>query len=637
MAKLILIIIVIGLLVFLAYKGVFNLGDKLFQPENTFVLTSDTTIKGNYLVEKNKKVVLKNGVKLTVEGRTEVNGILSCEDGPVNLESKGDLVVGGTLLCNRKEDQVKKDSAEAGINLIIGDSAEFTKDSILVSNAHLQIVEREDLLLKTPADFKKAFNEVAVDAGEGIRIGPLLAQALNRSGSGQAPPKAYDDSLSVVLAESTDSGAVKKDKRVNLRGKVKIGVSMGSPDQSLPGWIDLKNVPKELDYILFWAAIPNGVLNMEDMYIFTPDGHDGQDITGGCNIDIPKTEDPEDSFKRNAMRMRAKARQIRIRNVYLFLGDGGRGGNATTDKKCDPGIARAGMGGNGANFKFTADEGIEILGGFYIEPGKGGDGGKAIAYGDNGETGCPGKDGKKAFAYGGTGAANPRALKAQGNVKGLDNIYIGSLIGGNGGDAEVYPGTGGKGNECDCLGGQGGEGVAVGGKGGSVSLTYPQGVKRTNNAKDEKGQDGKAVKGVGEKGEDGSKCPGKAAATPKPKTDQVGSGSDYADGFFEFLDSATGQPSIAFSTTQKPHIIVAADSGRDVRNWLPIRIEIKKDGNSFWSGKIDGDPQVVCRGPSGCSTDGPSGIGDNWKKIEIVAYDKNGKLVATFTETYNPR
>lgn len=130
--------------------------------------------------------------------------------------------------------------------------------------------------------------------------------------------------------------------------------------------------------------------------------------------------------------------------------------------------------------------------------------------------------------------------------------------------------------------------------------------------------------------------------TPTPKETQNSrskndvASNDYSDGYFEFLDVAIGQPSIAFSTAQKPHIIVAADPGKDVRTWLPLKIEIRKDGSNFWSGKIDGDPKQVCRGSSGCSTNGPSGIGIDWKKIEIIAYDKNGKVVATFFETYNP-
>jgi len=112
----------------------------------------------------------------------------------------------------------------------------------------------------------------------------------------------------------------------------------------------------------------------------------------------------------------------------------------------------------------------------------------------------------------------------------------------------------------------------------------------------------------------------------------------YTDGYFEFLDTATGQPSIALSTAVKPHIIVATDpGGPDVRTWLPIKLELKKDGNVIWTGKIDGNPSVICRGITGCSTNGPSGIGDNWKRIEITAFDKNGKVVATFSETYDRR
>ena len=64
---------------------------------------------------------------------------------------------------------------------------------------------------------------------------------------------------------------------------------------------------------------------------------------------------------------------------------------------------------------------------------------------------------------------------------------------------------------------------------------------------------------------------------------------------------------------------------------------LKKDGNVIWTGRIVGDPSVVCRDMTGCSTNGPLGIGDNWKRIEITAFNKNGKVVATFSETYDRR
>ena len=158
---------------------------------------------------------------------------------------------------------------------------------------------------------------------------------------------------------------------------------------------------------------------------------------------------------------------------------------------------------------------------------------------------------------------------------------------------------------------------------------------------DEVGKEGKGLSREGLPGKDGPKCTEentpKTISTPNPKTDKVSSTNDYSQGYFEFLDIATGQPGVAFSTAQKPHIIVAADEGKvDVRNWLPIRIEIKKDGQVFWTGKIEGNTAQICRGATGCSTNGPSGIGTEWKRIDITAFDKNGEVVATFFEIYNP-
>ncbi len=586
-------------------------------------ISSDTTIKGDYVVNKNKTVVVKNGAKLTVEGDTKIEGILKCEGGPIYLTTKKNLTVDGTVFCNLSENEVKQDIL-TGINFIVEDGAEFSKNSFIVSNAHIQIVENPDFLLKTPEDFKKAFNEVAMDSGEGIRIGPLFAQAPSRTSDFNVSSLALN--TNAILGQASDSGKAKKDKKVNLRGKIKIGISVGRPDQPFPTWMDLEKVPKILDYILLWAKMPNGVLNIEDAYLFTPDGHDGEDIIGGCDINVPQTESAEDQFKRNAMRMRGHAKVIRVKNFHLFLGDGGKGGDAVTDKNCNPGIAVAGMGGNPSNFKWTADEAIEILGGFYIYPGRGGNGGKAIAYGDSGIDGCDDRDamnGKNAYATGGAGAANPRVLSAKGGVAGLENIYIGSMYGGNGGDAEVNPGKGGDANKCDCPGGKGGGGFATAGRGGQVSLKIPPGVQRIPGSVDEKGKDGQGGSATGLPGQDGPKCPG-TTSTPKDKT------TPSKTGFFEFIDLSTGQK-VDYISGIKPHIIVATNGDPDVRNLLPIRLELKVNGDSVWNGKIEGDPSVVCRGATGCSIDGPN-VTTDFNSIILTAYDKNGQAVATFKE-----
>ena len=620
------IVLVIVFLSFLAYRQIFS----------AQVITTDTTLT-NFHLSKHKTVTVKNGATVVLEGPATIDGIIRCENGELSIDATDELIVTGTIVCNREETDITTDGPLNGIVLIIRGRAVFTKESYLVSNAHVQIVESPDLLLTTPEEFKNVFFETAADTGEGFRIGTLF---------GQTPPQAYHVNIKPLMAINNaypsetsnilgDQDMV-KDKGISFKGK--IGMSVGHPDEPFPGWIDLKKVPKYLDYILIWAAMPNGVLDIEDAYMFTPDGHDGHDIIGGCDINVPESESPEDTFKRNAMRLRGHAKVLRIRNFYLYLGSGGKGGDAVTDKNCDPCIAVFGLVGNPSNLKFTTKEAIEILGGFYIYPGRGGNGGKAIAYGRDGIDGCENREamnGADTFATGGNGAANPRVLRAQGNVQGLQNIFIGSIYGGDGGDAEVHPGKGGDANKCDCPGGKGGRGVATPGKGGQVSLRVPAGVQRTEGSEDVVGKDGFGENAVGSKGVDGPKCPKGMdqvnVTTPqKDTTSTTATASDNKSGFFEFIDLATGE-NMTNSAARQPHIIVASSGSPDIQNLLPITLRLTVDGQQVWTGTISGDPSVVCRGATGCSVDGPQIPGD-FTNLTLSAYDKDGMLIATFTQ-----
>lgn len=492
----------------------------------------DTVISGDYKIDKGKTVVFKNGSKIVIEGKTEIAGTLKCENGAIDLETRGDFKVTGAIICNRNEGDRKPEGDEQGINIIAKGNFDFEKDSVLASNAHIQIVESEDLLLKNQEDIKKAFNETAQDSGEGFRIGPLLNNIPKQTTFDNLPqlqitPQTYTNPPVVSLIK-TAQAQNNNSKRGAFKGK--IGQSMGNPDEKLPEWVDIKKIPRYLDYLLFWVNMPNGTLELYDSMMFTPDGHDAKDILGGCDINAPDAEkipdenDDKDAVKKHAMRMRARAKVIKVKNFHLFLGDGGKGGDAITDKNCRPGKAIAGHGGNSANFKWTAKENIDIVGSFFIYPGKGGDGGKAVAYGDKGDPGCPGKDGFNATAKGGWGAPNHRSLSATGDVRGLQNIYIDRMDGGNGGDAEVYPGDGGDGDKCDCKGGKSGTGYATPGKGGDVSLKYPPQVQRVAGAQDTKGEDGKAVGQKGSLGKDGPACGGgkqPAKVIPSPSSNKV--------------------------------------------------------------------------------------------------------------------
>lgn len=615
MPKLIIIPLLIAVIGYFVYNQLFA---------KTYI-SSDTVIAGNYSVEKNKTVVAKNGAKLTVEGDMAIGGQFACEGGPLNLEVKGQLSVDGIINCQQGDDQFKEDQETVpGVAIVLSGSADFGKNSILASNGSIQIVDDPTLLLKTADDFAKAFDEVGEDSGDGIRIGPLVDEQNKTSAV---------EGASLQLVKTVEA---------QTPPFVKMGgvVVVGKPDKPLDKKLDLTQLSKYGKKVLVVFKLKKSIIEFpENGEMRGPKGLDGRSVKGGCAIDLSKIKPADYEAAGQGYRMRVQAKAIKVVNNYdLYLGSGGNGGNAETDKDCNPGVAIAGNGAEAANMKWTADEYIEIKGRFTLHPGKAGDGGSAIAYGKDGTVGCPGEKGGDAAAKGGNGADNIKRLTARGDVRGLSNIYIDSLLAGHAGKAEAHPGKGGAGADCDCKGGIGGKGVENFGKAGRIEqMKLPVGVQRVKDYRDYAGDVYEDRVFTADAGKDGPKCseksPAKITPSPKPRTDDVT--SSYSDGYFEFLDIANGQPSIALSSAAKPHIIVAADPGVDVRTWLPIKLELKKDGSVIWTGTISGNPAQVCRGPTGCSTNGPS-VSTDYKKLELTAYDKNGKIVATFFETYNP-
>ena len=73
----------------------------------TSYISSDTTIKKDFVVNKDKTVVVKNGAKLTVEGDAKIEGILKCEGGPIYLTTKKNLTVDGSIFCNLNNQEIK--------------------------------------------------------------------------------------------------------------------------------------------------------------------------------------------------------------------------------------------------------------------------------------------------------------------------------------------------------------------------------------------------------------------------------------------------------------------------------------------------------------------------------------------------
>src|SRR3989344_9378728 len=215
-AKYMILAIVIILLAVLGYRQFFA----------TQIISADTTLT-NFTLDKLKTLIVKNGAKLIFEGTATIEGTLQCEGGQLYIDANNDLTVSGSIICNRNEEEVSRGEPSVGIILIVRERAEFTKDSYLVSNAHVQIVEDPKLLLTSQEDFRNVFSDTAADTGSGIRIGPLF---------GQAPQQAYDTNALPILAKNNQESiktnvlgdqSGDRGKGVTFKGRIAIGVSVG--------------------------------------------------------------------------------------------------------------------------------------------------------------------------------------------------------------------------------------------------------------------------------------------------------------------------------------------------------------------------------------------------------------------------
>ncbi len=632
------------------------------------IFTSNVIIDGDYSVGR-RAVVMKGGATLTVKGSLTVNGYLGCKDGGLEVTVVGDFVLNDTIACQRVVSDDASAIAPQGVALVVGGSAEFQSNSVVASNGHVQIVPTaEDLL--TEQELDQAFDEIGEDSGDEPRIGPLGSLGKDSVPDQGTQTRSKPVSTLNHLPTQILPGKSSLIARVRAQGPIQrilIGGTLyvGSRDKPLPKWIDVKKLPKKVKRVVVRAYFPNGDVEFRDKsVILSPDGQDGPDITGGCDINVPKQESEADRKARDAMRMRVMARNITIGELDLYLGDGGRGGNATTDPDCDPiGKAIAGHGGQSGNFKMNTATGgaLKIRGPFRIHPGVSGAGGAATAYGRDGKNGEIGENGKAAIAAGGNGADNIKALRARG-IADLQNIYIDSLIAGDGGDGIASPGDGGDSSKCDTKGGLPGAGGASGGAGGTARLDYPLQVRDIPSAVDQDGLDGNPIIDDANPGADGPPCaggdgrvPDKTSVTEPTKTPSKtdggsSSGNDAvktptpaptpptptvvkALGKFEFLDSQF-QPIINLPTSSQVavHIIVASTGGNpDIRLYLPITLELKSDGQVVWTGTIANDPVLNCRGADGCSMDGPT-ISAAWIKKQLKATGKNGEILATYSE-----
>lgn len=441
----------------------------------TTTYTKDQIFADNYTIPAGQKVVVKDGATLTFERDLDIQGILSCENGPLNLVVKGIFRASGQVECNRTPDLPADDPGNS--MAIVAENVDIVSSAIIVANSHVQLVTNADVLVKTAEDFNKLYESVEKDRTGKFRIGPLTpVEEIPANTPGL--PVSVSGHILYTLAKTNLNWlnvffpvARAQEPAVDEAGKpvlntVKVGGwwYVGNPGQNPPPQLTVPTPPKGVNKIVLDFNFGNNGVELNDFVLTGPDGRSGaDDVNSSCTA---RGKDGED-----AMRFNVRAANIKLNNFDLHLGNGGDGGTATTTKDCDPGTATGGAGASGGNFKMVAEGKFEIVGAFNIYPGRGGAGGAATAYGKQGEDGCAGEAGGVAIGTGGKGGDNKKLLTVTGAVSGTENVNIQEMVGGNGGEAVAAGGNGGNGTGPKCDGGPGGKATAAGGKGGDTSCS----------------------------------------------------------------------------------------------------------------------------------------------------------------------
>ncbi|KKU48917.1 hypothetical protein A2936_03900 [Candidatus Uhrbacteria bacterium RIFCSPLOWO2_01_FULL_47_25] len=452
----------------------------------TITFVADQALAGGYTVPSDTKLVIKNGAAVTVDGDFLVQGSLVCENGPLNLIVKGTFSAEDLVECNRPKELASGDNG-SGI-AIVAESFNVSEDAIIISNSHVQMVTDASYLAKTSEDFEKLYEAIEKDRTGKFRLGPLtpleeipentpgrpisklplttVASSSRQSAESQNSLLGNISNLILPIARAQAPAPATDISGAPVPNTTKIGGTwvVGNPAQPPPRDLKVPTPPKGVKRIILNFNFGQNGVTINNFDLTGPDGRPGtDDVNQGCNARGGRGED--------AMRMNVNAANITINNFTLRLGNGGDGGTAETTQDCEHGRATGGDGGHGGNFKMVAGDKFDIVGSFDIYPGKGGNGGKAIAHGRTGENGCPGRNGGDATATGGRGGDNKKLLVISGTVNGRDNITIHEMVAGKGADADATGGNGGDGTGPKCNGGNGGKSTATGGKGGDASCS----------------------------------------------------------------------------------------------------------------------------------------------------------------------
>lgn len=437
-------------------------------------ITEDTTL-ASLTVDQGDTLTIENDAVVTVTGDAVLNGTIRAESGRIDIRVSGELTINGRLSALDETTAPGADDAPlsaqpVGIFIRVGDAEVAINDgSVLESTGPIVITDDDNTFTRSPQDF---FNEVEYVSGDDL---PTLVPLPPDNPAFDGDP----DDLKLALQPLQQGAGVP----VTVSGT---WPPAGAP--APPGDVPVVifrftgNRPLDLNnYTVNGPAAPPGANADESM-------NDGDDATGGngkngMRLSITNTGGPVNI----------------VNTVTLNLTDGGPGGNSTAS--CAS--ATGGLGGNSGNFRMTGAGGVDVRGGMLIiNPGRSGDGGNAtVTTGPAGAAGCPGEMGRSATATGGKGGDNLKRLFARGNVQGLENVTIGGVRAGDGGDADASACAGGDGIAC-CDGGPGGPASAIGGAGGNASLSASGLPVNTNGAFGGTGGDGTTVGGNGGNGGD---------------------------------------------------------------------------------------------------------------------------------------
>ncbi|MCH7471576.1 hypothetical protein IIA79_01290 [bacterium] len=381
-------------------------------------------------------------VILTFLSDLVIDGTLMVGNCDVSLFVEGDLTVSGMIWQDLLDDPLPPEANgnTPSLKIVAKGNVDFTESSVVNGEGNIYIVDDESELIP-PED---AVNDI--ENGDQTEF-DFNFDPVPEGGGGSVSSVVFGGASSAAKQASRDWYWDPDGRWHNWRVR--------------GNWGQVPNPPPGTNRIVLRIRSRNGRLNFTNWTITGPDGAKGADA-GGCN---PIAEDGKD----NPWRMRLHAGRLRFNNVTINFGDGGAGGDATTGIDCCPaGIAFAGDGGKPNNkFRISASRSFRIDS-LTLNPGSGGPGGFALAFGKNGDPGCPGQDGCDAQATGGIGGDCPSwGVRAWGVIQGLGNLSLGPCKGGPGGRADAFAGNGGAGDPC-CSGGNGGVANAVGGDGGDA-------------------------------------------------------------------------------------------------------------------------------------------------------------------------